>query len=102
MNPREKVAGMNEEVLGTVQGHRDGHGFVVRDDGERDIYLSSSEMRAVLHKDKVQVRIARQITVAVPKGVCWKWSAPISPSLVVCRSGVWLVALKTSATVRTF
>src|SRR5213592_4784950 len=27
------------EVEGTVQGHRDGHGFVVRDDGQADIYL---------------------------------------------------------------
>ncbi len=50
---------MLEEIEGTVQGHRDGHGFVVRDDGEPDIYLPPNEMRAVLHKDRVKVRIAR-------------------------------------------
>ena len=24
---------------GTVQGHRDGHGFILRDDGEADVFL---------------------------------------------------------------
>ncbi len=42
-----------------IQGHRDGHGYVVRDDGEGDIYLPPNEMRAVLHKDRVKVRIVR-------------------------------------------
>ena len=44
------------EIEGTVSGHRDGHGFVARDDGQPDIYLPSNEMRAVLHKDRVKVR----------------------------------------------
>ena len=48
-----------DEVEGTIQGHRDGHGFVSRDDGESDIYLPPNEMRAVLHKDRVKVRIVR-------------------------------------------
>ncbi|MFN8953804.1 MAG: hypothetical protein ACK5V9_02245, partial [Burkholderiales bacterium] len=46
---------MLEEIVGSVQGHRDGHGFLIRDDGESDIYLSSNEMRAVLHRDRVKV-----------------------------------------------
>ena len=49
-----------EEFEGSVQGHRDGHGFVQRDDGEADVYLPPNEMRAVLHKDRVKVRIVRQ------------------------------------------
>ena len=52
--------GMLAEVAGIVQGHRDGHGFVIRDDGEADIYLPQNEMRAVLHKDHVKVSIVRQ------------------------------------------
>jgi ribonuclease R len=28
---------MLEEIVGSVQGHRDGHGFLIRDDGESDI-----------------------------------------------------------------
>ncbi|MBT8093072.1 MAG: ribonuclease R [Gammaproteobacteria bacterium] len=45
-------------VTGTVTGHRDGFGFVVRDDGESDdIYLSARQMRAVFDGDRVAVRI---------------------------------------------
>jgi len=45
-------------VTGTVSGHRDGFGFVVRDDGEPDdIYLSAREMRSLFHGDRVAVRV---------------------------------------------
>ena len=57
-----------DEIEGTVQGHRDGHGFVVRDDGEPDIYLPPNEMRAVLHRDRVKVRIVRQDRRGRPEG----------------------------------
>ncbi|MDR2298526.1 MAG: ribonuclease R [Comamonas sp.] len=95
MNPRAKAADMNEEILGTVQGHRDGHGFVVRDDGERDIYLPPNEMRAVLHKDKVQVRIARNDYRGRPEGrVVEIVERPDQPIIgrFLQESGVWLVA----------
>jgi len=42
-----------------VAGHRDGHGFVQRDDGLPDIYLPPNEMRAVLHRDRVKARVVR-------------------------------------------
>ncbi|AGX88383.1 ribonuclease R family protein [Candidatus Symbiobacter mobilis] len=45
---------------GVVHGHRSGHGFVVRDDGGADIYLSPLEMRAVLHLDRVRVSIVQE------------------------------------------
>ena len=46
-------------VTGTVTGHRDGFGFVVREDGEPDdIYLSAREMRPLFDGDRVAVRIA--------------------------------------------
>ena len=45
-------------VTGTVSGHRDGFGFVARDDGdEDDIYLSAREMRSLFDGDRVAVRI---------------------------------------------
>ena len=45
-------------ITGRVVGHRDGFGFVVRDDGEdEDIYLSAREMRALFDGDRVAVRI---------------------------------------------
>ena len=67
----KKVAppsGLLEEIEGSVQGHRDGHGFLIRDNGESDIYLSPNEMRAVLHKDRVKVRIVRQDRKGRPEG----------------------------------
>ncbi len=45
-------------VTGKVSGHRDGFGFVVRDDGEsEDIYLSAREMRPLFDGDRVAVRL---------------------------------------------
>ncbi len=43
-------------VAGRVQGHRDGFGFLVRDDGGPDIFLSPREMLKVLHGDRVLVK----------------------------------------------
>jgi ribonuclease R len=45
-------------IEGRVIGHRDGYGFLVRDDAAEDIFLSEQEMHKVLHGDRVQVRIA--------------------------------------------
>ena len=84
-----------EEIEGTVQGHRDGHGFVVRDDGGADIYLPSNEMRAVLHKDRVKVRLARLDRKGRPEGrvleIMERSSQPIIGRLLQ-ESGIWLVA----------
>jgi len=45
-------------VTGTVSGHRDGFGFVVRDDGDSDdVYLSAREMRSLFNGDRVAIRI---------------------------------------------
>lgn len=38
---------------GTVQGHPDGFGFFIPDDGSDDMFLSAKEMRAVMHGDVV-------------------------------------------------
>lgn len=38
---------------GTVQGHPDGFGFFIPDDGSEDMFLSAKEMRAVMHGDVV-------------------------------------------------
>ena len=83
------------EVDGTVQGHRDGHGFVLRDDGEADVYLSPQEMRAVLHRDRVRVRIIRYDRKGRPEGrvleILERRKAPIIGRLLH-EAGVWLVA----------
>lgn len=84
-----------EEILGTVSGHRDGHGYVSRDDGGPDIYLAPNEMRAVLHKDKVKVLILRQDRRGRPEGrvteILERSSSPIIGRLLN-EGGAWLVA----------
>ena len=83
------------EFEGVVSGHRDGHGFVIRDDGQPDIYLPSNEMRAVLHKDRVKARIVRLDRKGRPEGrvteIIERSPAPIIGRLLQ-ESGVWLVA----------
>ncbi|OYY61860.1 MAG: ribonuclease R [Burkholderiales bacterium 28-67-8] len=83
------------EVEGVVQGHRDGHGFVIRDDGQPDLYLSQQEMRAVLHRDRVKARITRFDRKGRPEArvleIIERKKAPIIGRLLH-ESGVWLVA----------
>ncbi|RQP23580.1 ribonuclease R [Piscinibacter terrae] len=83
------------EVEGTVQGHRDGHGFLIRDDRQPDLYLSQQEMRAVLHRDRVKARIIRYDRKGRPEGrileILERRKAPIIGRLLH-ESGIWLVA----------
>lgn len=43
-------------IHGRVEGHRDGFGFVIPDDGSDDLFLGPWEMSKVLHGDQVVVR----------------------------------------------
>jgi ribonuclease R len=45
-------------VKGKVQGHPDGFGFVIPEDGSPDLTLSAKEMHQALHGDTVMVRVA--------------------------------------------
>ncbi len=78
-----------------MQGHRDGHGFVIRDDRQPDLYLSQQEMRAVLHRDRVKARIVRLDRKGRPEArvleIIERKKAPIIGRLLH-ESGVWLVA----------
>ncbi len=89
------VSGLLEEFEGTVSGHRDGHGFVQRDDGVADIYLPPNEMRAVLHRDRVKARVVRFDKKGRPEGrvveIIERSAQPIIGRLLQ-ESGVWLVA----------
>ena len=89
------TSGLLEEFEGTVSGHRDGHGFVQRDDGAADIYLPPNEMRAVLHRDRVKARVVRFDKKGRPEGrvveIIERSAQPIIGRLLQ-ESGVWLVA----------
>ncbi len=44
-------------VAGVVQAHRDGFGFLLRDDGKDDVYLSAREMRSLFDGDRIAIRV---------------------------------------------
>jgi ribonuclease R len=44
-------------VPGRVEGHPDGHGFLVPDDGSGSIFLAPGEMRQLMHRDRAAVRV---------------------------------------------
>ena len=45
-------------VQGRVQGHKDGYGFLIKDEGGDDLHLSAKQMRKVFDGDRVSVRLA--------------------------------------------
>ncbi len=55
-------------ITGTVQGHPDGFGFLIPENGGDDIFLSNKEMAQVLHGDRVIVRPAGQDRKGRPEG----------------------------------
>ena len=83
------------EFEGRVEGHRDGHGFVVPDNGDATIFLAPQEMRSVLHKDRVRVRILRYDRKGRPEGrvldILERRKTPIIGRLLH-EGGQWLVA----------
>src|SRR3954466_7730438 len=44
-------------VAGRVEGHADGHGFLMPDEGGASIYLPPHEMRSLMHGDRAAVRV---------------------------------------------
>ncbi|MBS1171999.1 MAG: ribonuclease, partial [Proteobacteria bacterium] len=44
-------------VRGQVEGHADGYGFLVPDDGSPDLFLGPHEMQKALHRDRVLARV---------------------------------------------
>lgn len=51
------IATKMDLVRGRIIAHPDGFGFLVRDEGGDDIYLSAKQMRSLMHKDRVLVNI---------------------------------------------
>ncbi|KPJ67383.1 MAG: hypothetical protein AMJ43_03735 [Coxiella sp. DG_40] len=44
-------------VRGVVIGHKEGYGFLVPEDGGKDIFLPARQMRSVFHDDRVLVQV---------------------------------------------
>jgi len=68
---------------------------VIREDGGADIYLPPNEMRAVLHKDRVKVRVVRSDRKGRPEGHVVEIMERSSQTIIgrlLCESGIWIVA----------
>ncbi|MCP4043245.1 MAG: ribonuclease R [Gammaproteobacteria bacterium] len=50
--------GKMDLVRGRVVGHPDGYGFVIPDEGGDDLYLSSRQMRGLMHGDRAVFRVS--------------------------------------------
>ncbi len=48
----------NATIIGVVQGHTEGFGFLTPDEGGDDLFLPPYEMAKVLHSDRIEARIA--------------------------------------------
>ena len=62
------VAEKLDLVVGVVEGHADGFGFLVPDAGGNDIFLSFKEMRVVMHGDRVVVQVTGTDRKGRPEG----------------------------------
>jgi ribonuclease R len=51
------LANQEQFVIGRVNSHRDGYGFLIPDDGTDDLFLSEREMQRLLHGDRVTARV---------------------------------------------
>ncbi|MBH9553405.1 ribonuclease R [Inhella gelatinilytica] len=84
-----------QELTGTLQGHRDGHGFVLLDGKGPDLYIPANEMRAALHGDVVRARVVRIDKRGRPEGrileIVERRKRPLIGRLLI-EQGVWLVA----------
>jgi ribonuclease R len=57
---RYALPGAQNYLIGKVQAHPDGFGFLIPEErGREDVYLSRREMRRVMHGDRVMVRIEK-------------------------------------------
>ena len=56
-------------IAGRIEGHRDGHGFLVPDDGSARVFLPAPEMRQLMHGDRASVRISGQDPRGRPVGI---------------------------------
>ncbi len=56
-------------VKGRVSAHKDGFGFVIPDTGGSDLYISSREMRKVLHGDRVLAAVTGTDTKGRREGI---------------------------------
>ncbi|MGL4666935.1 MAG: ribonuclease R [Saezia sp.] len=86
---------VSELFEGTVEGQRDGHAFIIRDDGNPDVYIPAHGMQGVLHRDRVKVKIIGLDHKGRPEGKIQEIVSRPKKVLVgrlIQENNVWLVA----------
>ena len=81
-------------IRGKVQGHQDGFGFLIPEEGGDDIFLSPKEMEKVLHGDKAIVRVIGVDRRGRPEGKIVEVTERANTRLVgrvFQEHGVWFV-----------
>ncbi len=81
-------------LRGRVQGHADGFGFFVRDDGGADLFLAEKAMEKVLHGDRAIARIVGVDRRGRPEGKIVEVLDRANSRVVgrvFCEHGVWFV-----------
>lgn len=84
-----------QEIEGIVQGRREGHGFVTPADGSQEVFLPADEMRSIIHRDKVRVRIVRVDRKGRPEGRVVEILERPTKTIIgklLQENNVWLVA----------
>ncbi len=56
-------------IPGRVEGHKDGYGFLIPDEGGEDIFLEPKQMARLLHGDRALVRVVGTDRKGRPEGV---------------------------------
>ena len=56
------------EVTGVLHVKTQGYGFLIRDDGGQDVFVSQRNMKSAIHRDRVKVRIWAQPVGKLPEG----------------------------------
>lgn len=69
-------------IVGQVQAHRDGFGFLIPDAGGPDVFLSPRQMRSLMNGDRVQVRVVGKDYKGRPEGVVAEVIERVSRSVV--------------------
>jgi len=62
------IAAKLDLVAGRLEGHPDGYGFLIRDDGGPDVALPAREMHKALHGDRASVRVTGTDRRGRPEG----------------------------------
>lgn len=89
------LASKLELIAGRIQGHRDGFGFLIPDQGGPDVFLPNREMQKTMHGDRVLVKKTGFDSRGRPEGIIIEVTERVNRRLVgrlLSERGVMIVA----------